>query len=388
MVDNFAFLLPIMMGTFCVVFLALARTSLKLPSALAWGVAFGSDAAAFSSGLLPVSAEWQAIVGDLLFFISFYAYGEGLLIRFQRPRLIVPRVAFICLCLIVDIYVVFWMDSLQTELLLVDLGLTALLFVSVVLVFTSPRNIVDWALVIIAALVVVDTLVRVVVFDIIYKGSDALADYNDSEYTFFMQISGGALGLCFALAALGSILMDLLARYRSAAEIDPLTGLLNRRGFEDALARLPGGHLSGVVLSCDIDHFKQVNDGYGHAAGDLVITELARQIAASVGNTAISARFGGEEFVAYVPSVDLKQGTLLAQTVCDNFGGLRWSELGIDNRITVSLGVAAVVPGDRTIHEAIARSDRSLYRAKSGGRNQVAVHSSETIAFGLKTSAA
>jgi diguanylate cyclase (GGDEF)-like protein len=387
MADNFAFLLPVMMGTFSFVFFALARVKPKMPSALAWGIGFGAGAAAFSSELLPVPPQWGAIISDLLFFISFHGYGEGLLIRFQCQKLLGQRVAFATVCLLIDIYVVFAMESLNAELLLVDIALSITLLVPVVLIFTKPANVVDRALLIIAALVVLDTVVRVVVFDIIFKSSDALATYSASEYAFFEQISAGALGLCFALAALGSILTDQFTRYRQAAELDPLTGLLNRRGFEEAWARISDDCRIGAVMSCDIDHFKQINDRFGHAAGDWVIAELARKIADAVEPTAISARFGGEEFVAFLPGLDLNQAAVRAQIVCDGFRGQDWNEFGIDARVTVSVGVALMTSSDGNIHDAIGRSDRALYIAKADGRNRVALYGEELISPSLTSAA-
>lgn len=371
--DNFAFLLPVMMGTFSIVFFLLSRMQLHLPGAFAWGVAFGTGALGFSVPLLPAAPQWQAFIGDFLFFISFYAYGEGLLVRFGRPRLTALRIGFVAVCMVVDAYVIFAMQSMETELMLVDFALTALLAWPVVMVVTKPRHIVDKALVTVAGLVVIDTLVRVVMFTIVTRISDAFADFTSSQYAFFMQISAAALGLCFALAALGSVLVDIVTGYRDAAERDPLSGLFNRRGFEDFIGRLdPAKSGTGVVLTCDIDLFKQINDTYGHAAGDQVISELARQLTASLPVNAIAARFGGEEFIAYLPGARLADGKVMAQHICARFGETDWGHLGIDHAITASFGVAPLTSVDRTIHDAISRADKALYVAKATGRNKVA----------------
>lgn len=371
--DNFAFLLPVMMGTFSVVFLLLARMKLGLASAASWGVAFSSGAAAFSVALLPISADWQALIGDMLFFLSFYAYGDGLLIQFNRPRRRLLRLFGIALCLAVDAVVIFWMQSLDTELLLVDLALSFLLAIPVMSVALCPRNIVDRALVTVAALVVMDTFLRVILFTLVLHTSDAIDDFNASQYSFFMQISGGALGLFFALAALGSVLMELVTRYRDAAERDPLTGLFNRRGFEAQLERLYHGKLkSAVVLTLDIDHFKRINDTYGHATGDQVISGLARCLSSTLPQRMLSARFGGEEFIVFAPEESLESGKIFAQAVCDAFSNWDWRSLGITGKVTVSLGVASAIATDRTVHDTIARADQALYLAKTAGRNQVA----------------
>lgn len=380
MEDNFAFMLPVMMGTFSVVFFLLARLTIELPSAFAWGVSFSSGAAAFSVGLLPVPPEWQALVADLFFLLSFYAYGEGLLARFGRPRLTVARTLLVAICAVVDVYVLFVVQSLEAELLLIDMTLSLLLFVPVVMVWFRPRHIVDRALVAIAGLVVADTFLRVIIFNVVFPSSDAISDFNTSQYAFFMQISGGALGLCFALAALGSIMVDIVEGYRYAAEHDPLTGLLNRRGFEDTLARLPANRsLDGAVLTCDIDHFKRINDTFGHASGDRVIEEFGRQLAACLPAGTVSARFGGEEFIIYLPGATLEQGEAAGKGLCARFADTDWQYLSIARRITVSVGVAMLSPADRTIHDAISRADRALYVAKAAGRNQVSTGVPEPV---------
>jgi diguanylate cyclase (GGDEF)-like protein len=251
--------------------------------------------------------------------------------------------------------------------------LTALLLVPVVMVVSRPRHVVEKALVTVAALVALDTVSRVVLFNFVLGNSDVIAEFTSTKYAFFMQVSGAALGLCFALAALGSELVDIVAGYRDAAERDPLTGLYNRRGFDDVLDRRhPAEGREGVILTCDIDHFKQVNDTYGHAAGDRVIQELARQLTGSLPRDTVAARFGGEEFTVYVPGVQLANGKALAQEICARFGSTRWLHLGIGRKITVSVGAAPLMSVDRTIYDAVSRADKALYAAKAAGRNQAA----------------
>lgn len=381
MADNFAFLLPVMMATFSVVFLCLARMRLDLPTAGAWSMAFGSGAAAFSVGLLPISPEWQALTGDVLFFVSFFAYGDGLLIHFGRSRYILTRMTFIALCLVADLYIIFGVKSLDLELLLVDTALTILLAVPVVLVASRPRHFVDRALVLVAGLVALDTLVRIVLFNTVLPIGSEFTDYVSSQYSFFLQISGGALGLCFALSALGSILLVVVSRYREAAERDPLTKLYNRRGFEEAFRLLSQADaLQGAILTCDIDHFKSINDTYGHAAGDVVIAGLARQLSESLPKGGVAARFGGEEFIVYLPGANLNEGRVVAEQVRNGFGRSSWPHLDFTRRVTVSVGLAPRTPLDRSIHDTIARADRALYAAKDAGRDRVEAEPSLVVA--------
>jgi diguanylate cyclase (GGDEF)-like protein len=183
----------------------------------------------------------------------------------------------------------------------------------------------------------------------------------------------GALGVFFALSVMGSLVMRVLRHYRDAAERDPLTGLFNRRGFESQIEALTGDEKrSGVIMTCDIDHFKQVNDKFGHAAGDRVIAGLAHELLRSLPPHAISARFGGEEFVAFVPGASLAEGGLIAHTARMRFSAHDWRPIGINRQITISFGVACVESvQDGAMKAALAAADECLYAAKEAGRNKV-----------------
>ncbi len=147
---------------------------------------------------------------------------------------------------------------------------------------------------------------------------------------------------------------------------DPLTGINNRRGLDDALstqfALLHRYHSLFSLAIFDIDHFKQVNDKEGHLRGDRVLAELAQLLDASVRDTDIIARYGGEEFVVVMPHTDLRGACTFANRMRSN----------VANRlhITVSGGVASAQEGD-TREMLIARADAALYAAKSAGRNCV-----------------
>jgi len=364
-------MLPIIAVAFGSIFLLLSRLRPSLPSAADWGVAFISGALAFSSYLLPMPADWQTMLADGLFFVSFYFYGNGLLVRFGRPRLVWQRVGFIALCLAVDAYLIFVLRSLETEIVFVDCALSLLLAIPVAMVLPVARGLVDRALVVVAGLLVADNLVRTLVFCIFLGMSDTLGDFAASPYASYMQVSAGLLGIAFALAAMGSILADLFRRYREAADCDPLTGLYNRRGFEDALRQTEVVGLDGALLVVDIDHFKQVNDLYGHAIGDDVLVELSRLVKGTLPDTAMVARFGGEEFVAYLPHCSSEQAEMLAYAMCAQVAGFDWQRIGLSHGVTVSIGLASTQPADRSIHDALARADRLLYVAKARGRNQV-----------------
>ncbi|TVR07110.1 MAG: PleD family two-component system response regulator [Salinarimonadaceae bacterium] len=161
------------------------------------------------------------------------------------------------------------------------------------------------------------------------------------------------------------------------AVTDALTGLHNRRYLDTHLAAMfdesmrRGRHLSVLVM--DIDKFKPINDTYGHDAGDEVLREFAKRVRSQTRGIDVVARFGGEEIVVVIPDTGLEIARNVAERVREAVHG---EPFGIhqDTRkvsITVSIGVAARQPADRSAQEIMKRADLALYRAKEGGRNQV-----------------
>ena len=158
---------------------------------------------------------------------------------------------------------------------------------------------------------------------------------------------------------------------------DPLTGLKNRRYFDNALrkeyrrALRHQDHLSLLVV--DADHFKAINDRYGHPFGDIVLKRLAGVISDTIGRSGdVSARFGGEEFVVLLPDTDRLHSLQIAEKIRSRIAALTLEAKGETVTVTASIGVACVVP--RTPDdgsELLAAADRALYLAKENGRNRV-----------------
>ncbi|MBT9515007.1 MAG: GGDEF domain-containing protein [Acidovorax sp.] len=158
------------------------------------------------------------------------------------------------------------------------------------------------------------------------------------------------------------------------ARTDALTGLLNRRGFETqiafalALARRSRRPLS--LIAVDVDHFKRVNDTYGHEAGDEVLRRLARTLEARLRGSDVVARLGGEEFVALLPDTDLAGARAIAQTLVNAMAEQQDPVVGT---ITVSAGVASMRGAEDSGNAILRRGDMALYEAKGQGRNRVCV---------------
>ena len=173
---------------------------------------------------------------------------------------------------------------------------------------------------------------------------------------------------------------DTLEELRRLATRDQLTGLLNRREFdrivqEERERAQRFGHGLGLVM-IDIDHFKRINDQHGHPAGDTVLQEVARRVAAEVRSVDRVARFGGEEFALVLMQTDVASARDAAQRVCAAVArDLIAATETVALRVTVSAGVAMLPEDARSEAALIAAADRALYSAKEQGRNRVVVFS-------------
>jgi diguanylate cyclase (GGDEF)-like protein len=162
---------------------------------------------------------------------------------------------------------------------------------------------------------------------------------------------------------------------RELADTDPLTGLPNRRGVatvgEDVMSSFSWTDTPFSVLVVDIDHFKRINDAYGHTAGDEVIRHVANLVKSAIRPTDHAARFGGEEFVAILRDCSLEKAGEAAERArrAIESGAIIHDRVAIS--CTASIGVAVVEAADRDIQDVIARADAALYLAKASGRNRV-----------------
>jgi diguanylate cyclase (GGDEF)-like protein len=161
--------------------------------------------------------------------------------------------------------------------------------------------------------------------------------------------------------------------YEKSSKEDPLTGCLNRAGFSGVLLReqeklnRTGGPVSFMIF--DIDHFKEVNDTYGHLVGDEVLVNLAKLVQGMIRNTDSLVRWGGEEFVILSDDTSIQNAAFLAEKLRK---AIESTTLITQQQVTCSFGVTEMVPGEDP-KSFIARADKALYTSKEGGRNRVTV---------------
>lgn len=175
------------------------------------------------------------------------------------------------------------------------------------------------------------------------------------------------------------MLQQEVGRVREEALADGLTGLVNRRGFELALAACLGAEDPSAqgpcLLFADLDHFKRINDTYGHLVGDKVLRAVAQVLRANVKGKDTAARFGGEEFVVLLPDTSVAGAVAVAEKIRTTVEGSRIRHTDTRQeiaQITISFGIAAYCAGE-TPKEFLSRGDAALYTSKSLGRNRVTV---------------
>jgi diguanylate cyclase len=172
-------------------------------------------------------------------------------------------------------------------------------------------------------------------------------------------------------------LTENLRRVQSEVLLDPLTGLKNRRGFEQAahdLQSQPGGLAGTALMMIDIDHFKTVNDSYGHLLGDKVLQAVAHVLKSNIKGRDVAARFGGEEFAVLLPDTSITGATVLARKICSlvSHGRIKRSDAqGMIGQVTLSMGLA--VAESDSLDKLLERADSALYVAKRNGRNRVEI---------------
>lgn len=160
-------------------------------------------------------------------------------------------------------------------------------------------------------------------------------------------------------------LQDVNAQLRQLVVTDHVTGLYNRRGFEEALAARRAGEKLGVLL-IDLDHFKRVNDELGHTAGDLVLAEVGRRLSSQIRKGDLVARVGGDEFGVLLRGADCNTASAIAERIVRNLGSVYHNKAGTAH-LGASVGISCS-DDSRDAHELLSAADAALYAAKRTGR--------------------
>jgi len=196
------------------------------------------------------------------------------------------------------------------------------------------------------------------------------------------QMLIAVLALIVSTVILSGALVESDRTHRHRSTLDPLTGLFNRNALEQRLSELegqpcdPGQGISHAFLLCDLDHFKQVNDRFGHATGDAVLQDVAYTMRATLRAGDSIYRVGGEEILVILPGAGHEDACEIAERLCMTVRERRPSGV----TVSLSIGVAVAEPERIDTEDLLARADASLYAAKATGRDRIYVDDCDPVA--------
>ncbi|RVB68183.1 GGDEF domain-containing protein [Mesorhizobium sp. M7A.F.Ca.CA.002.03.2.1] len=220
----------------------------------------------------------------------------------------------------------------------------------------------------------VNFFVRALIVVIAHGPFTSYDGFYGSSYWTTALLSHALLSLLIALCLFSAAALDVLKALKTETFTDPLSGLLNRRGFEERgmllLRHCASARFPVALVLADLDHFKALNDVHGHGAGDRVIADFAAKLRSAAGARGVAGRIGGEEFAVLLPLSDLAAARLFAEAVRTVYSAGHVDGLPQGTKVTASFGVAAR-SGDEALEPLMRRADDALYKAKKNGRDSV-----------------
>lgn len=334
---------------------------------LTLGVAMIFHFLAWPGGAAPAS-----IVSGFLYTIAVLAACEGLLLRVNKS--FSPRFHFAVLALLTGLlwYFMYVEPSLWTRIYIQNFGYGALLLLTTFrLTGLQHGSLTDRVLFWVMLGFSVQFFVRTSLtlgFSAPEKGMAFVA----SPFWNILQLSLTVFGAGLAFVILLAAVSDMMEALRHERDNDVLTGTLNRRGLEDQVHRLFRNAVPGSVsiIVCDIDHFKSINDTFGHDAGDVVLQAFGSLLKQEVRPQDLVARTGGEEFSVVLRAAGEKDALEIADRIRLGFETMKFNFEPGTRLVTASFGVAERCPGE-SFSSTSKRADERLYEAKRAGRNRV-----------------
>lgn len=326
--------------------------------------------------ILPYQQDHR-LVSFSIFAVFLLALASGVVGLAQHYRLKPPYPLLILLVvasLILNLTILEWPRASFERNMLYQLPYALVQGVGIaVVVAHRNKRALDYALLVLFVASALQFLIKPVLAMMFGAGA-APQGYLASTYAAYSQTLGALLLVANGLLLLLVIVRDVVADMTTQSVTDTLSGLYNRRGFEDhgdkALTLAVRSGVPAVIIVADLDHFKQINDTSGHATGDEVIATFASVLRDCAGPHAVLGRLGGEEFAVLLPGTNLITGRLFAETVRNAFRSMPMSQLGLRAPATASFGVAQFLPGD-SLSNLVRRADAALYEAKTAGRDCV-----------------
>ena len=357
--------------SFATAFLALtARSGVRLGRWCAAGFLLAAATVTVEAfaAVLP-SVRLTSLVSFGLLLASLTTIAAGLVRHYRPATALVWFAVFLVLSLVLNALVVFdmprgtWGQGLGYQ----GPYCAVLAFAAGFVVFASRRRPVDLALAAILSLCAAQFLAKAGLAA--WAGSGpGVRDYVVSRYAFYSQTAGGILSLFLGLSLVGLVVTEVMEEAAERHQRDDLSGLLNRKAFFARLSAARSRAGPACVVLCDLDRFKSINDGFGHAAGDEVIRAYGALLRGHLGESIPCGRLGGEEFCFVLPGEDPAAIPGRIEALRRASRQIRYRRLPVEFAVTASFGIAIAEP-DEPFEEALHRADMALYAAKAAGRD-------------------
>ena len=341
---------------------------------------------AVACGFLLQNVTWPPLVAssklmsNASFLAGACAIAIGVLGRFRKrpPYVSLAVISFACLAVLT--WFLFVVPDTGLRIFAINIALGCITLLVVAHMWNIPHKQFVERLLMLAFLADgINFLARPIIV-VLIAGAPSEGDIFMSLYWISTSVSHAFFSVLLAMCLMTAIALDVIGKLQADALTDPLSGVLNRRGFEERgnalLAETDGGPIALVLA--DLDYFKSINDGYGHASGDRVIAAFGNMLRDMAGQGPVVGRIGGEEFAVILPGRGCAQARLFAEDVKEAFSKVAIAGLPKGIVLTASFGVAERAENE-TLSMLLGRADRALYSAKDGGRNRVLVFTGEEI---------
>lgn len=359
-----------------------------LYASIGYGVnalAFFIQDVVFQYFVAPLPSDAERIFTNLIFLFSGWLLAAAVIGRYGLK----PSYRFLAAITVAGIAGVSWFlladPSVIGRILAMNAALGAItLMIVLKLRPVRKRHLIDQLLFGMAVISTLNYIARPVTILTLQGGFGTGENFQHSLYWTTVQFTQPLISIGLALNLMVAIAIDLIEELRREARTDKLSGLLNRGGFEAVASAMlgrkgAGANLPVCLIIADLDHFKQINDTFGHSVGDAVIGLFGRHIAAMASEDMVAGRIGGEEFAVLLPGHEIQAARLFAESLraCpwDYWSGMLPDALSP----SVSIGVSAALPGVG-LHTLMNMADEALYDAKNAGRNQVCVYGTKPVA--------
>lgn len=324
---------------------------------------------------LPIGVAPTKLVSNICFTIAACCLSGAIIARYGRK---VPGVAIAVLAgggLAAFAWFLFVTPDLTWRILAMNFGFGGVsLLVAAELRPVRNNGPTEMILFVLSLLCSVNFFVRTLAVVIAHGPFVGYDGFYGSSYWTTALLSHALLSLLIALCLFTAAALDVMKALKAETYTDPLSGLLNRRGFEDRAAMLlqhcTMAKFPVAMVLADLDHFKALNDVHGHAAGDRVIADFAAKLRSATGARGAAGRIGGEEFAVLLPLTDLAAARLFAEAVRTLYSAGGVDGLPAGTKVTASFGVAAR-SGEEGLEPLMRRADEALYKAKKNGRDSV-----------------